>query len=179
MNGFSHQLFMVPENGTKLIVEPEKLVLMLSTQYGCFFPVRFSSYGILHHMGDAQVFYSVSHSMGKCSKTHQIMKVWEIGSHTFFIAWVLFSIRFQSSGRLHHMGNGEVSQSISHSTGKCDKAHCKGITWEIGTRTFSIAWGCFMVWGVLFPYYGILHHMGNTWIFSSISHSMGKCSKTH
>ena len=27
--------------------------------------------------------------------------------------------------------------------------------------------------------YGILYHMGNAWLFSSISNSMGKCNKIH
>ena len=30
--------------------KPGKLVLILFTQYGCFFPIRFPSYGILHNM---------------------------------------------------------------------------------------------------------------------------------
>ena len=29
------------------------------------------------------------------------------------------------------------------------------------------------------PSYGIFHHMGNVWIFSSVFHSMRKGSKTH
>ena len=38
----------------------------------------------------------------------------------------------------HHMGNVWVLQSTFHSTGKCNKTHCMGKTWEIGTHTFPI-----------------------------------------
>ena len=32
---------------------------------------------------------------------------------------------------------------------------------------------------IRFPFYGILHHMGNACVFSLISHNMGKDSQTH
>ena len=41
-------------------------------------------------MGNAWVSLYISHSTGKCNKTHGIGKVWEIGTHTFPIVWVLF-----------------------------------------------------------------------------------------
>ena len=41
-------------------------------------------------MGNAWIFPSISHSTGKCNKTHGMGKVWEIGTHTFPIVWVLF-----------------------------------------------------------------------------------------
>ena len=44
-----------------------------------------------HDMGNIWVFPSISHSMGKCNKTHRMGKTWEIGNHIFHIAWVLFS----------------------------------------------------------------------------------------
>ena len=44
-----------------------------------------------HHMGNAWVFPSISHGMGKCNKTHRMGRTWEIGNHTFPIVWVLFS----------------------------------------------------------------------------------------
>ena len=36
-----------------------------------------------HHMGNAQIFASISHSKGKYNKTHVMGKVWEIDTHTF------------------------------------------------------------------------------------------------
>ena len=39
-----------------------------------FFPIRFSFYGILYHMGNACVFSSNFHNMGKDSQTHQMVK---------------------------------------------------------------------------------------------------------
>ena len=44
-----------------------------------FFPIRFTSYGILHLMGNAYDFLSVSHNIGKDSQTYQMGKDWEIG----------------------------------------------------------------------------------------------------
>ena len=44
-----------------------------------FFPIRFTSYGILHLMENAYGFLSVSHNIGKDSQTHQMGKDWEIG----------------------------------------------------------------------------------------------------
>ena len=45
-----------------------------------------------HHIGNAWIFSSISHSKRNCNKTHGMGKVWEIDTHTFPIAWVLFSI---------------------------------------------------------------------------------------
>ena len=91
-----------------------------SRKWVLFF-IRFPSCGILHHMGNAWVFSSIPHSMGNVSKTHRMGKSWEIGSHTFPIVWVLFSIRFSSYGILHHMGNAWVFSSIFHSFIKVSK----------------------------------------------------------
>ena len=93
--------------------------------------IRFPSYAILHRLLNAWVFSSISHSIGKDSKTHQMGKVWEIVSHTFSIKWVLFSIRFPSCGIVHHMGNAWVFSSISQSMGKGRKTHQMGKDWEI------------------------------------------------
>ena len=41
-------------------------------------------------MGNARIFPSISHNMGKCNETHCMGKVWEIGTHSFPIVWVLF-----------------------------------------------------------------------------------------
>ena len=93
MLGFSHQFPIALENAKKPITwgKPGKLVIKLFPQYGYFFPILFSSYGMLHHMGNAWVFPSISHSTGKCSKTYRMEKTWETGNHTFPIVWVLFS----------------------------------------------------------------------------------------
>ena len=56
------------------------------------------------------------------------------------------------------------------------KTHCIWRTWEIGTHIFPIVWVFF---SIRFPSCGILHHMGNAWVFSSIPHSMRKGRKTH
>ena len=141
-----------------------------------FFPIRFPSYGILHHMRNAWGSPSISHSTGKCNKTHGMGWTWEIGTHTFPIVWVIFPIRFPSYGMLHHVGNAWVSPSIFHSIGKCNKAHCMRRTWEISTHTCPIVWALF---SIRFPFYGILHHMGNACGFSIISHNMGKDSQSH
>ena len=70
----------------------------------------------------------------------------------------------------YQMGNAWVLPSIPHSTEKCNKAHCIGRTWEIGTRTFPILWllfshlirslwytlsyGKYMCFLINFPYHG-------------------------
>ena len=73
------------------------------------------------------------------------------------------------------------------------------ITWKMhaSSRQHSIAWGnasnpilykepgilvlfSFPKYGCLFLSYDILHHMINTWVLPSKSHSVGRCSKlTH
>ena len=35
---------------------------------------------------------SISHSTGKCNKTHRLGRIWEIVTHTFPIVWVLFPL---------------------------------------------------------------------------------------
>ena len=46
----------------------------------------------------------------------------------------------------------------------------------IGAYTFPILWTLF---SNRFPFYGILHHMGNACVFSLISHNLGKDSQNH
>ena len=88
MYEFPHKFPMVRENATKPMVSGNsgKLILILVPWYGRFFPIRFPSYGILHHMGNAWVSPSISHSMRKCNKTLPMRWTWEIGTHTFPIA---------------------------------------------------------------------------------------------
>ena len=80
--GLPHQFPIVQENVIKLIVkrEPGKLKLILFRYYGLFSSIGFSFYGILHHMRNACVFLLISLNMVKDSQTHQMEKVWEIGS---------------------------------------------------------------------------------------------------
>ena len=80
------------ENPSKPIVcgEPGKLVLILFPGYGCFLPIRFTSFGILHNMCNTWVSPSISHSMRKCSEIHWIRRTWEIGTHFSTKVWVLF-----------------------------------------------------------------------------------------
>ena len=59
---------------TQRIGEPGKLVLILSHSIGAFFPMRFSSYCILPHMGNGLASSSISHSIGKCSKSKKWRK---------------------------------------------------------------------------------------------------------
>ena len=87
-----------------------------------------------------------------------------------------FTIQFSSYGTLQHMGNALVFLLISQNAEKYNKTHCEERNWEIGTHTFPIVW---MVFPIRFPSYCILHPMGNAWVFSSDSHSMGNSSKTH
>ena len=88
MHGFPHRFPIAPEKATKHIVwtEPGKLVLILFHNLSDFSSILFQSCGIFHDIGNAWVFYSISHSIGKCNKIHRVGSVWEIGTHTFPIA---------------------------------------------------------------------------------------------
>ena len=69
------------------------------------------------------------------------------------------------------------SHLISHSIRKMSKTHRMGKAWEISSHIFSIKWVFFF--SIRFPSCGILHHLGNAWIFSASFHSMGKERKTY
>ena len=76
-----HQFPILRENATKPIVwgKPGKLVIILFPKYGYFYPIRFPSYGILHYVGNARVFPSISHNInsrhaGTKSKIYQKKK---------------------------------------------------------------------------------------------------------
>ena len=101
-------------------------------------------------------------------------KVWEICSHSVSIVWVSFSIRFPSCGMLHHMGNTCVFSSISYSMGKDSKTH---LNEENLRNWFLYSFHSLGVFSVRLPSCGILHHMGNAWAFSWISHMMEKAVK--
>ena len=69
------------------------------------FPIRFPRNGMLHHMRNAWVCPSTSHSMGKSNKTHPVGRTWEIGTHTFQNIGDFLPSRFPSCVVLHHMRN--------------------------------------------------------------------------
>ena len=82
----------------------------------------------------------------------------------FFLMW------FQFHGIPHHMRNGQVSPSVPHSTGKCNKTYFMGLTWEIGTRTFPVV--CLLNFSHEIPiiwYTSWDYHIGNAWVSSWIS----------
>ena len=58
--------------------------------------------GILHHMRNAYVFPSISHSMEKCSRSCPKERTWDIDTHTSPKLRSLCSIKFPSYGL--HMG---------------------------------------------------------------------------
>ena len=78
------------------------------------------------------------------------------------------------------MGNACVFSLISHNMGKDSQSHRMGKVWKIGSQQFPRK---HIVCGELgkfvfifshsmgaifhrFPSYGVLHHMGNAWVFS-------------
>ena len=70
MHGFSHEFPIVQENCNKTHFMGRTWEIGTHT-----FPiVRFLFYGILYYMGNACVFSSISHNMGKDSQTHGIRK---------------------------------------------------------------------------------------------------------
>ena len=74
IHGLPHQFPIAWENAAKSIElgEPGKLVPIFSPKYGYFSSVRFPSYGILHHMGNALLFPSIYNTTEKCSKIHPV-----------------------------------------------------------------------------------------------------------
>ena len=81
-----HQFPIAQENAVKStgLREASKLVPTLSTKYRQFYSIRFPSYGILYHMVNAQLFPSISHSMGKCRKAHPVSFQVVFPQHYFF-----------------------------------------------------------------------------------------------
>ena len=107
-------------------------------------------------MGNAWVFSSISHSMGKCNKTHRMGKTWEIGIHTFPIVWALFSHPIPILWYTSLHGKCMGFHIMSHGMGKCNKTHRMGKTWEIGIHTFPIVWVLFSH-PILILWYTSLH----------------------
>ena len=97
---------------------------------------------------------------------------WEIGTHTFPIVWVIsvhtISIIWYTSW---------VSYWISHSTRKCN---IKLIVWGEPGKLVLTLFPCYgRFFSIRFPFYGILHHVGNACVFSLISHNLGNNSQNH
>ena len=101
-----------------------------------------------------------------------------------------FPIRFPFYSILHHMRNACFFSLISHkrkiqpnsSNGESlqnwflvisQKTHCMWRTWEIGIHTFPTVW---VLFSIRFPSCGVLHHIGNAWVFSS---NLPQHSETH
>ena len=79
MHRFSNQFPIIQENATKPIFwrKPGKLVLILCLLYGCFFPIGFFSYGILHiYIGNPWFSLAISYSIVKCNRTHRTGTDW-------------------------------------------------------------------------------------------------------
>ena len=89
---FPHTFPTVRENATKLMVQQNsgKLILILFPQYGCFFRIRFPSYGVPHRIKNTWVSLSISHSTGRCNKTHRMRRTWKISAHNFPILQLHF-----------------------------------------------------------------------------------------
>ena len=87
------------------------------------------------------------------------------------------------------MGASIVSYGILHTMGNDWCSLQYSIVWEYVAK--SILWGesrkliaiffpkCQWFSSIRSPSYGMLYRLGNAWVFPSISHSMGKSSKTH
>ena len=79
-------------------------------------------------MGNAWVSPSISHSTGKCNKTHRMRWTWETGTHTFPIVH-----KFTSYGKI--MGKHKYSKGL----GFLHVPH-SSISREIETCTIPITW---------------------------------------
>ena len=92
MHVFSHQFPITWEKTVKPIVwgRTWKIVTHTFLIVCVIFSIRFPSCGTLHQMGNAFVFSSISHNMGKDSQTHRMGETWKIITHTFPIVCVLF-----------------------------------------------------------------------------------------
>ena len=101
----------------------------------------------------------------------------EIGTHTFPIVWVIFPhtipiLRYTSSyGKcmgfpINFPQYRKMQQNSSY--GESLRNWC---------LYFSHIMDAFFL--IRFPFYGILHHMGNACVFSLISHNLGKDSQNH
>ena len=148
--------------------EPGEVVPMLFSKNGWFSSIRFPPYGWLHHKQNAQVFPSMSHSIGKGNKTHLLGRAQNVGTHTF--------PKDSSQALLQCKGNAYVFPSMSLALKKATKP----ILWEQPRKLVPILfpkYGCF--YSIRFVSFGVLRHIENAWGSPSIPHNMGKCNKIH
>ena len=136
-------------------------ILWHTSSYGkCMgFPINFSQYRKMQQNPSYEVnlgnWYShFSHSMGDFSP-------YNFHPMVYFIIWEMHGFPHQFPILQENATKLIVVQR----------------TWEIGAHTFPILWMLFF--SIRFPFYGILHHMGNACVFSLISHNMGKDSQNH
>ena len=125
MHGFSHQFPVARANVTKSIVwgEPEKLILILLLQYGCFFSIRFRFYGILYHMGKAWISPTIPIAQENKARSIELREPGKLVPILFPKYGYFFFIRFPSYSIFYHTGNAQFFPSISHSIEKCSKTH--------------------------------------------------------
>ena len=124
-------------------------------------------------MGNAWDFSSISHSIGKGSKTQQIGKAYEIGSHTVSIVWVFFPLDS------HPMVYFIVREMhvLSHRFPISWKRQQKPSNGESLGNWFPYFFHSMSSFAIRFPFCGILHHMENAWVSPSIFHSSIKSKK--
>ena len=103
-------------------------------------------------------------------------RTWEISTHTFpqhrgFFSHEILILLYTSP---HGKWIGFLINFTQHR--KMQQIQEMEKVWEIVTHTFFIVW---MLFSISYQSFGILHHMGNAWISSSISHSTGICNKIY
>ena len=177
MHGFPYQFPTLRENVTKPTVrgEPGKLVLILFPQYGCLFSIfHFMVYFITSGMHVFSHQFPILREKtakpiewGKPRKLVFILfpqygRFFPLDSHptVYFIAWKMYGFFHQ----------------IFHSIRNVSKTLRMGKAWEIGSHGFSMKQVAF---SIRFPSCGLLQHMENAWVFSSISQGVGKGGKIH
>ena len=118
-----------------------------------------------------------SRSTGKCNKTNDMGKVWEIDTHTFpHSMGAFFPLDSLLYGILYYMKNAWVS----HQFPTVKENATELIVWGEPGKSVLILFPYYgRFFPIRFPIYGILHQMGNACVFSLISHNMGKDSQTH
>ena len=104
-------------------------------------------------------------------------EAWDIDIHTF--PKVRLNIFHQIPniyivyGILYHLRNARIFPSTSHTTTKCSKTHL----WERPGIYIAIPFPRSSYFSsIMFLSNGIQHHLGNVWVFPSISNSLKKWS---
>ena len=122
----------------------------------------FPSYDIPQHIGNAWVSPLISHSTGKCNKTHSMGKVCEIYNHTIPIVWVLF---FHLIPILWYTLAYGKCMGFPHKFPTVWENATKPVLWEKSGKSKVIFFpyhGAFIP--MRFPSYGILQHIVNVWV---------------